>query len=135
MGITDAGTIKGIAVTNRLKSQIQDIAYNCDPSIIVSLNETDNVLTVEINEGRNKPYSCSSGFFLRMGANSQKMSRDEIIALAIKTGKVRFDEQICNDFDWKDFDNEKFDYYLKLARISKQYSQKGNPEKPACAYQ
>lgn len=118
MGITDAGTIKGIAVTNRLKSQIQDIAYNCDPSIIVSLNETDNVLTVEINEGRNKPYSCSSGFFLRMGANSQKMSRDEIIALAIKTGKVRFDEQICNDFDWKDFDNEKFDYYLKLARIS-----------------
>jgi putative endonuclease len=36
------------------------------------------------------------------------MSRDEILALAIKTGKIRFDEQICADFDWKDFDDEKF---------------------------
>ena len=36
------------------------------------------------------------------------MSRDEILALAIKTGKIRFDKQICADFDWKDFDDEKF---------------------------
>lgn len=118
IGITDAGTIKGIKITNRIKSQIQDMAYNCDPTIIISLTETDNVLVVEVNEGNNKPYSCSSGFFMRMGANSQKMSRDEILALAIKSGKVRYDEQICNNFDWKDFDNEKFDYYLKIAGIS-----------------
>jgi len=118
LGITDAGVIKGIPVTNRLKSQVQDIAYNCDPSIIISLTQVNNVLAIEIKEGTNKPYSCSSGFFMRMGANSQKMSRDEILALAIKSGKTRYDEQICNDFDWKDFDNEKFEYYLKLARIS-----------------
>lgn len=55
---------------------------------------------------------------MRMGANSQKMSRNEILALAVKSGKIRFDEQICNNFDWKDFDNEKFEYYLKLAKIS-----------------
>ena len=55
---------------------------------------------------------------MRMGANSQKMRRDEILALAIKSGKVRYDEQICNNFDWKDFDNEKFKYYLKLTGIS-----------------
>ena len=48
IGITDAGTIKGIKITNRLKSQIQDMAYNCDPSIIISLTETDNVLAVEV---------------------------------------------------------------------------------------
>jgi len=59
---------------------------------------------------------------MRMGANSQKMSRDEILALAIKTGKIRYDEQICTDFDWKDFDDEKFEYYLKLARISNNLS-------------
>ena len=94
------------------------MAYNCDPTIIISLTETDNVLAVEVKEGTNKPYSCSAGFFMRMGANSQKMSRDEILALAIKLGKVRYDEQICNNFDWKDFDNEKFKYYLKLTGIS-----------------
>ena len=110
--------VSGIEITNRLKSQIQDIAYNCDPSIAVLLSEINNVLAIEIKEGLNKPYSCSSGFFMRMGANSQKMRRDEILTLAIKTGKIRFDEQICENFDWKDFDNEKFEYYLKLAHIS-----------------
>jgi ATP-dependent DNA helicase RecG len=117
LGITDNGILKGLDITNRLKSQIQDIAYNCDPSIIINLIEKDHILVVEVPEGKNKPYSCSSGFFMRMGANSQKMTRNEILSLAIKSGKVRFDEQICSNFDWKDFDDEKFTYYLKLAGI------------------
>ena len=122
LGISDSGKIKGINITNDLKSKIQDIAYNCDPTIIISILELKNVLAVEVNEGANKPYSCSSGFFMRMGANSQKMTRNEILSLAIKSGKVRFDEQICNNFDWKDFDDEKFRYYLKLAKISNSLS-------------
>ena len=118
LGITDSGKPKGIEITNRLKSQIQDIAYNCDPAILINLVEKDRVLAIEVFEGKNKPYSCSTGFFMRMGANSQKMTRNEILSLAIKSGKVRFDEQICSNFDWKDFDEEKFTYYLKLAGIS-----------------
>ena len=119
IGVTDSGVINGTTITNRLKSQLQDIAYNCDPSIVIALIEMDNVLAVEVKEGLNKPFSCASGFYMRMGANSQKMRRDEVLALAVKSGKIRFDEQICPDFDWKDFDDEKFEYYLKLARISK----------------
>ena len=118
LGISDTGKIKGIDISNKLKSKIQDIAYNCDPLIIISLTVINNILAVEIREGKNKPYSCSSGFYMRMGANSQKMKRDEILTLAIKAGKIRFDEQICLNFDWKDFDNDKFQYYLKLAKIS-----------------
>ena len=118
LGITDAGKIKGIEISNRLKSQIQDIAYNCDSAIILSISDIENVLVIEVLEGKNKPYSCSVGFYMRMGANAQKMSRDEILSLSIKSGKVRFDEQICVTFDWKDFDDEKFTYYLKLAGIS-----------------
>jgi len=122
LGITDSNAIKGVSVTNRLKSQVQDIAHNCDPSILISINEINNVLAVGIKEGNNKPYSCSAGFYMRMGANSQKMNRNDILALAIKSGKIRFDEQICNGFDWKDFDNEKFQYYLKLAGVSNNLS-------------
>lgn len=118
LGITDNGKIKGIETTNKLKSQIQDTARNCDPPVAVLFTQIQNVLAIEVKEGMNKPYSCATGFFMRMGANSQKMSRDEILALAIKTGKIRYDEQICTDFDWKDFDDEKFEYYLKLAGIS-----------------
>ncbi|MBN2835124.1 MAG: putative DNA binding domain-containing protein [Candidatus Delongbacteria bacterium] len=118
LGITDKGEIKGISNTNKLRSAIQDIARNCDPSISISLHDIDNVIAVEIEEGKNKPYSSSSGFFMRMGANSQKMTRNEILQLAIKSGKVRFDEQICTSFKWNDFDDDKFKYYLKLAGIS-----------------
>jgi len=118
LGITDSGRLKGIETTNKLKSQIQDIARNCDPSIIINLVERNNILAIEVSEGKNKPYSCSTGFFMRMGANSQKMTRNEILSLAIKSGKVRFDEQICTNFNWKDFDDEKFTYYLKLSGIS-----------------
>lgn len=46
------------------------------------------------------------------------MTRNEILSLAIKSGNVRFDEQICTNFDWKDFDDEKFIYYLKRAGVS-----------------
>ncbi len=82
------------------------------------LTQIQNVLAIEVKEGKNKPYSCSTGFFMRMGANSQKMTRNEILSLALKSGKVRFDEQICTNFNWKDFDDEKFTHYLKLSGIS-----------------
>ena len=94
LGVSNDGKIKGVNYSNKLISKIQDIARNCDPSIIVNIEKIDNILVIEIKEGSNKPYSCSSGFYMRMGANSQKMKRDEILALAIKSGKVRFDEQI-----------------------------------------
>ena len=122
LGITDSGGIKGVKITNRIKSEIQDIARNCDPSIFVSLDSNQNVLCISVDEGISKPYSCSDGFFLRIGANSQKMKRDEVLTLAVKTGKIRFDEQICNQFDWNDFDDDKFKYYLKLTGISNNLS-------------
>ena len=33
LGVTDDGKIKGIKITNELKSRIQDIANNCRPGI------------------------------------------------------------------------------------------------------
>jgi len=44
LGISDSGAVKGTPINNKLKSHIQDIAYNCDPSIIVSLIEINDVL-------------------------------------------------------------------------------------------
>jgi ATP-dependent DNA helicase RecG len=62
LGVSDDGIIKGVDISNKLKSKIQDFSYNCDASIIVSLNIINNILAVEIKKGMNKPYSCSSGF-------------------------------------------------------------------------
>ena len=42
IGVTDSGEIKGIKVTNKLKSQIFDAARNCDPPIEVKLSTYKN---------------------------------------------------------------------------------------------
>ncbi|MCD6457127.1 MAG: putative DNA binding domain-containing protein [Methanophagales archaeon] len=120
IGVTDSGEIKGIKVTNKLKSQIFDAARNCDPSIDIKLSTYKNkVLVVEVPEGDKKPYSCSQGFFIRNGPNSQKLSRDEILSFAYTEGRLTFDEQINEDFIYPDdFDRQKFSDYLKEARLT-----------------
>src|SRR3990167_1411387 len=64
LGISDKKEIKGIDVNNKLKSQIQDIARNCEPSIKINFEEVGKVLVIAVFEGENKPYQCSLGFYL-----------------------------------------------------------------------
>ena len=120
IGVTDSEEIKGIKVTNKLKSQIFDAARNCDPPIEVKLSTYKNkILVVEVPEGDKKPYLCSQGFFVRNGPNSQKLSRDEILSFAYTEGKLTFDEQINEDFIYPDdFDKQKFSDYLKEAKLT-----------------
>jgi ATP-dependent DNA helicase RecG len=123
LGVTDDGKIKGIKITNKLKSQIHDLARNCDPQIKIDLEEFENILTINVYEGEDKPYKCKDGFFLRIGPNSQKLKRDEIIEFSISEGKIRFDEQIKNNFNFPaDFDENKLNKYLELAKITKNIS-------------
>jgi ATP-dependent DNA helicase RecG len=119
LGVDDSGKVKGISITNRIKSQIVDYGKNCDPEIPLSFEALDNIMLIHVPEGLNKPYQGSKGFYLRIGANSQKLKRDKILEFSITENKIRFDEQICPDFDFKDFDDEKFEYYLNLAGITK----------------
>lgn len=121
LGISDDNKVKGIRIDNKLKSQIHDIANNCDPAVKITLKDIDNVLMINVEEGKDKPHKCSSGFYLRQGPNSQKLSRDEILAFAISQGKVRFDEQICDGFD---FDENKFDKFVENIGVAKTISKK-----------
>jgi len=114
VGVSDDNKIKGVNITNKLQSEVQDMARNCDPSIGIGLKKFEDILVIEVKEGKDKPYKCKEGFYLRQGANSQKMSRDRILSLAIDEGKIRFDGQINKDFDFKkDFDKEIFMLFLK----------------------
>ena len=110
---------------NKLKSQIQDIAGNCDPSIKVNLEEFDNILIINVYEGDDKPYKCSSGFYLRQELNSQKMTVSEIREFFNKEGKILFDEMINKKFSpKKGFDKHKFKLFLEKSKISKVISEK-----------
>ena len=74
IGISDEGKIKGINITNKLKSQIEDIAKNCDSKAAISFQELkkEKVLIVKVKEGKKKPRRRSSGFYIRSGAVCQK---------------------------------------------------------------
>jgi len=118
LGVNDRGEKKGIDITNKLKSQIQDIAANCSPRINIQFEQCGNILLIQIAEGKNKPYSCSKGFYLRIGPNSQKMTRDEILQFSIDEGIVRYDEIINQKFSFDDFDKDRFNIFLKKANIT-----------------
>jgi len=118
IGISDNGRIVGTDSSNKVLSQLQDIANNCDPQINLKISKETNILALRVFEGSDKPYQCSDGFYLRVGPNSQKLSRDQILKFGIDAGKIRFDEQICPNATLKDLDEDKLHYYFQLANIN-----------------
>lgn len=118
LGVNDRKEIAGLNITNVLQSQIQDIARNCDPPVKISLEALKNILVVEVKEGINKPHKCKEGFFMRIGPNSQKMSRNEIIDLIVKEGCVFFDDRLNSGYEVKkDFDPTALKRFLDLSRV------------------
>ncbi len=125
IGIVDSGEIKGISITNRLKSQITDIARNHESPVIISLEEIDNVLVVNVPEGTDKPYSTSGKFYLRIGPNSQQLSRDEIREFFQHEGKIDFVQKLNKDFNIKtDISTKAYNNFLQLSKISNKITRK-----------
>lgn len=92
VGIEDDGSVTGVTVDNALRSKVEMMARDCDPSIVVSLEAFQNTLIIDVPEGKNKPYRCTGGFYVRNGASSVKLSTDEIREFFAAEGKVHFDE-------------------------------------------
>lgn len=99
IGIDDKAQIKGATVTNALRSKIQDMATACDPAVTIELETYQNLLIVHVPTGQNKPYRCAKGFYLRNGANAQKLTTREITGFIQTEGKTRFDEILRDDID------------------------------------
>ena len=121
LGVRDDGTVIGTQDTNSLRARIQDIARNCDPPVQVHAEPVGTVITVHVRESVSKPVQCSDGFFLRQGAVTQKLNRDEIRDMFRLEGTVRFDLAPCPRFIYpNDFDRGKFDTWLDFSGITGQ---------------
>lgn len=94
IGVSDKGKIKRVELTNKLHSQIISTINSIEPRPKFEIAQKDGVIVISIEESENKPHKASDGFYLRIGATSQKLKRDEIIQFFISENRVHFDQQI-----------------------------------------
>ena len=133
LGVSDKGEVLGTETDNRTISRITDLCKNCDPKIKVEIeiktfNTNKKVLIIKVKEGAKKPYQCKSGFYTRIGANSQKLTTNEI--KGIFRSRIilnNFEKESVVEFDYKnDFDQETFSHFLDISDIKKSIGLKSN---------
>ena len=66
IGVNDSGRITGTEITNAARSRIQDTLRQIQPDLAVKLDIVGNIVILAAPEGKEKPYNCSKGFFLRV---------------------------------------------------------------------
>lgn len=118
LGVRDDGTVSGENLTNDLKSKINSLARNCKPDLAVNLSRVGKVVVVEIPEGSERPYSCSSGFFRRLNATTQKMNHEEIRVMFNENEPRPFEEKTIKGFSFEQISKSKMRAFIKEAGIS-----------------
>lgn len=119
LGVDDRGDVSGIDTSNRMRSEVQVIARNCDPPLRIELViHRQGVLEITVPEGDDKPYRCREGFFIRQGPTTQKLGTAEIRRFLVESGSYHFDEAINPACRFpEDFDRGRFESYLQSAGI------------------
>jgi len=119
LGVADDGKIYPLNDLNRLYSDVQNHARNCEPPVPVHVDSIDGVIIVDVRASRNKPHSAKGIFYLREGANCQRMSRTQIKEFFFKEGLLYFDAAINHKFDIeKDITTHGYEEFTQRAGIS-----------------
>ncbi len=100
LGVNDHGKVIGEKLSNQMKAEISTLARHCDPHITIGkISPVENVVIIEIPEGDEKPYGCSSGYFRRLDAVSQKMSQKELRTKFRETVDIALEDLPRKDFN------------------------------------
>ncbi len=118
LGVRDNRTVNGEKLTNDLKARINSVARNCNPPILPRIKQLQNIIAIEVPQGEEKPYNCSSGYFRRLDGTTQKMSNHELRTMFQEHEKISFEEKTNRSVSWKDISREKIRNFLKEADIS-----------------
>ena len=79
----------------------------------------EKILVITVPESKNKPHRCSSGFYIRSNASTQKLNRNEIWEFMRDEELFNFDRNLCKEFVFKrDFDKEKLFHFLDRTDMS-----------------
>ncbi|MDR3296320.1 MAG: putative DNA binding domain-containing protein [Clostridiales Family XIII bacterium] len=121
IGIADNNKLVGTDISNKARARVRDTIGKLEPELdyTITIDKDCQVYIVDIPEGKEKPYSCPDGIFMRMGDGKQKLSRDQILEFIKREGNVRYDEIVREDLPIADrFDEEAYKRFLSAAKIS-----------------
>ena len=119
IGVNDSGVVVGTDIGNTARSRIQDTINQIEPRLTVDIAVHEKIIVITVPEGTRKPYSCSRGFYLRSGPNSQKLERSSIIEFFQNEEYIRYDEIVRKDLPLDEKFNEKaYKRYIRTAKIS-----------------
>ncbi|MBU2565555.1 MAG: putative DNA binding domain-containing protein [Candidatus Thermoplasmatota archaeon] len=112
VGVGNKGAIVG--VSKKVEEQIASITDSCDPPVRVAIEigivDEKNILIVKVKKS-GQVHSWKGKVYVRVSSTNRPLSMQEILELGQKLGKIRFDEQICeeaslDDIDWNFIKNE-----------------------------
>jgi len=119
LGVNDSGEVTGEKLSNQMKAEIQTLARNCEPSLTIpKILQVGEVAVIEVPEGEEKPYSCSSGYYRRLDAMTQKMTQKEVKQLFKHADAVSYEERICRGVTWEDISKQKIKTFFKEAGMT-----------------
>lgn len=119
LGVKDNGEIAGFNLTNAINSRIQDTVRNIDPALSIAVEKVSNLAIIYVPEGKEKPYFAQGHCYLRQGANSQQLRRDDIRAFFQRENLIQFDRKAYPGFEENDFDKNAFGSFIAKAGIDK----------------
>jgi len=130
VGVDDDGSICGISIDNKIRSQLQTSIEAINPRPNVTIDEIDyegkRIMVIDCFADDRKPYMVSGSIFIRIGANSQKLTTpDEVREFFQEANKIHFDKARNISFSYpQEFDKKKFNKFITETGISKQLSEK-----------
>ncbi len=129
VGIDDNGKIIGI--NKKYEDKIANIAHTCKPSIypkVTSVKIKDkNVFVVKV-EKSDSLHSFKNIAYKRVASHDKPLSPEEVIEFAKDTGKIRWDEEICEEAGLEDIDKEKVKWFLRKSKEERNFGVE--PEAP-----
>lgn len=117
VGVDDKRNI--IGTKKKFEREIANIAHTCKPSIYPEIKEAkiNNkiILIIKVKKSSNL-HSYKNIAYKRVGSHDNPLNPEEVIEFAKSAGKIRFDEQVCENANLSDINEENLKLFLNEAK-------------------
>lgn len=124
IGINDDNTVHGIKLTNGNRSEIYSFLQPVTPRPEITVSDFNykgkDIIIVDVEPGKDKPYITAGLLYVRIGANAQKLTTpDEMRDFFQTQNKVYFEQAVEQKFKFEnDFDSEKYKKFIEQTDVN-----------------